>query len=141
MEMFFLSYANETMYLLWNLPFFKMVPPKTELFFFFFLFSNLGLIAAQKSVFASVVLWLGDDAPHAILSKRCTLWKRGLVKLLQPYLINSFLTDIKQLAKTSRGALSVPLLMSMSETFSVLFHFNKTLLHKSSSVIKPGLWS
>ena len=110
-------------------------------FFFFFFFSNLGLIAAQKSVFTSVVLWLGDDAPRAILSRRCILWKRGLVKLLQPYLINSFLTDIKQLAKTSRGELSVPLLMSMSETFSVLFHFNKTLLHKSSSVIKPGLWS
>ena len=34
---FFLSYANETMYLLWNLPFFKMVPPKTKLFFFSFL--------------------------------------------------------------------------------------------------------
>ena len=30
MEMFFLSYVNETMYLLWNLPFFKMVPPKTN---------------------------------------------------------------------------------------------------------------
>ena len=29
-EMFFLSYVNETMYLLWNLPFFKMVPPKTN---------------------------------------------------------------------------------------------------------------
>ena len=31
---FFLSYVNETMYLLWNLPFFKMVPPKTNFFFF-----------------------------------------------------------------------------------------------------------
>ena len=31
MEMFFLSYVNETMYLLWNLPFFNMVPPKTNL--------------------------------------------------------------------------------------------------------------
>ena len=30
-EMFFLSYVNETMYLLWNLPFFKMVPPKTNI--------------------------------------------------------------------------------------------------------------
>ena len=34
MEMFFLSYVNETMYLLWNLPFFKMVPPKTNIFSF-----------------------------------------------------------------------------------------------------------
>ena len=45
MEMFFLSYVNDTMYLLWNLPFFKMVPPKTK----FFLFSNLGLIMAQQT--------------------------------------------------------------------------------------------
>ena len=44
-EMFFLSYVNETMYLLWNLPFFKMGPPKTN----FFLFSNLGLIMAQQT--------------------------------------------------------------------------------------------
>ena len=34
MEMFFLSYVNETMYLLWNLPFFKIVPPKTNFFYF-----------------------------------------------------------------------------------------------------------
>ena len=45
MEMFFLSYVNETIYLLWNLPFFKMVPPKTNIF----LFSNLGLIIAQQT--------------------------------------------------------------------------------------------
>ena len=47
MEMFFLSCVNETMDLLWNLPFFKTVPPKTN--FFFFLFSNLGLIIAQQN--------------------------------------------------------------------------------------------
>ena len=35
---------------------------------------------------------------------------------------NSFLTEMKPLAKTSAGALSVPLLMSMSESFSVAFH-------------------
>ena len=34
MEMFFLSYVNETMHLLWNLPFFKMVLPKTNIFSF-----------------------------------------------------------------------------------------------------------
>ena len=43
--MFFLSYVNETIYLLWNLPFFKMVPPETNIF----LFSNLGLIIAQQT--------------------------------------------------------------------------------------------
>ena len=37
MEMFFLSCVNEIMYLLWNLPFFKMVPPKTNFFSFSFL--------------------------------------------------------------------------------------------------------
>ena len=38
------------------------------------------------------------------------------------------------------GALSIPLLMSMSEAFSVSSRFNKTLLHKSSWMIKlvPG---
>ena len=30
MEMFFLSYVNETLYLISNLPFFKLVPPKTK---------------------------------------------------------------------------------------------------------------
>ena len=34
MEMFFLSYVNGTMYLLWNLSFFKMAPPKTNFFSF-----------------------------------------------------------------------------------------------------------
>ena len=38
------------------------------------------------------------------------------------------------LLRLVRGALSVPLLLSMSEAFSVLSHFNKTL-------IKPGPWS
>ena len=47
MEMFFLSYVNETLSLLWNLPFFKMIPPKT-FFFFFFFFAYLGLIIAQQ---------------------------------------------------------------------------------------------
>ena len=45
MEMFFLSYVNETLSLLWNLPFFKVVPPKTNFFFFF---AYLGLIIAQQ---------------------------------------------------------------------------------------------
>ena len=59
------------------------------------------------------------------------------------YLINGFLTDIKHLAKTSREgkAFSIPLLLSVSEAFSALSHFNKTLLHKGSWVIKPGPWS
>ena len=80
MEMFFLSYVNETMYLLWNLPFFKMVSPKTN----FFLFSNLGLIIAQQASIHISCFMAGDDTPHAILSQKCLLWERGLVKLPQP---------------------------------------------------------
>ena len=34
MEIFVLSYVNETIYLLWNLPFFKMVSPKPNFFLF-----------------------------------------------------------------------------------------------------------
>ena len=62
MEMFFLSYINE-MYLLWNLSFFKMVPPKTN----FFLFSNLRLIMAQETSipvnYFMVGVGVGDDIP------------------------------------------------------------------------------
>ena len=32
MERFFLNYVSKTMCLFWNLPFFKMVPPKTDFF-------------------------------------------------------------------------------------------------------------
>ena len=35
MEMFFLSYINETIYLFWNLPVFRSVLPKTNLLFLF----------------------------------------------------------------------------------------------------------
>ena len=81
MEILFLSSVNETMDLLWNLPFFKMVPPKTNFFSFLKPWANNKL---NKPVFISVVLWLGNDTLHAILSQKCILWGRGLVKLLQP---------------------------------------------------------
>ena len=48
MEMFFLYYISETMYLNWNLPFLKMVPPKPNIFVFF-LFSNIWLRIAQQT--------------------------------------------------------------------------------------------
>ena len=91
MEMFFLSYVNETIYLLWNLPFFKMVPPKTN----FFLFSNLGLIMTQQTSIPVNCFMAGGwhTSWHPIL--KCIVWERDLVKLPQPwgvsYLINSFL--------------------------------------------------
>ena len=50
---FFLSCVNETMYLLWNLPFFKMVPPKTNFFSFLKPWANNKL---NRPVFISIVL-------------------------------------------------------------------------------------
>ena len=44
----------------------------------------------------------------------------------------------KALIKLASGALSVPLLMFMSQTFSVLFHYNKTSATQKLWVIKPG---
>ena len=93
MEMLFLSYVNETKYLLWNLPFFKMVPPKT----------NFWLKIAQQTSIHIIVLWLADDTPCAILSQKCIVGEgpgealSGLRCL--SYLIDSFLTGIKHLAK------------------------------------------
>ena len=55
MEMFFLSCVNETMYLLWNLPFFKMVPPKT----------NFWLMIAQQY---SYQLFYGWGMTHLVPS-------------------------------------------------------------------------
>ena len=60
----------------------------------------------------------------------------GLVRSLQPgdnlliYCNNQFKKYITALLILARGALSAPLLMFMSEAFSVPFHFNKTLLYK-----------
>ena len=53
-------------------------------FFFFFLFSNPGLIMTQQTSIQVNCFMVGDDPPCAILSKNCTLWKRGLVKFPQP---------------------------------------------------------
>ena len=54
MEMFFLSYVSETMYLLGNLPFFK---------------AHVHCFMAR------------DDLPCAIAFSKCLLWERGLVQL------------------------------------------------------------
>ena len=69
------------MYLLWNLPFFKIVSPKTNLFF---LFSNLGVIMAQQTSIHVNCFTARDDTLCAALSQKCILWERGLVKLPQP---------------------------------------------------------
>ena len=106
MEMFFLSYVNETMYLLWNLPFFKMVPPKTNFFSFLKPWANNSSTNPY-----SYQLFYGYVTTHLVPS--CQISKMHIVgeepgespsalRCLS-YLINNFLTDIKQLAKTSMG--------------------------------------
>ena len=101
MEIFFLSYINETMHMLWNLPFFKMVPPKTKSFF---LFSNLGLIIAQQISFhINCFMARGWHTSFHPISKMHIMGEgpgetRSALRHLS-YLINRFLTDIKHLAK------------------------------------------
>ena len=138
MEMFFLSYVNETIYLLWNLPFFKMVPPKTN----FFLFSNLGLIIAQQtSIHINCFTAGGWHTLRHPISKTHIVGERpGEPPSGLSYL--SFLTDTKQLVKTSGGStLHAPSAVYVRSFLCPLLYFNKTLLHKSPWVIKPGPWS
>ena len=47
----------------------------------------------------------------------------------------------KALIRLASGALSVPLLMSMSEAFSVLCHCNKTSATEKLWIFQPGPWS
>ena len=44
----------------------------------------------------------------------------------------------KDLIRLASGSLSVPLLMSMSEAFFVLFHCNKTSATRKLCMIKTG---
>ena len=64
MEMFFLSYVNKAMYLLWNLPFFKMVPSKT---FFFFSFLKPWADNGSRNQY-SYQLFYGWGMTHLMLS-------------------------------------------------------------------------
>ena len=50
----------------------------------FFLFSNFGLIIAQQTSIQISCFMAGDGTPRAILSQKCILWERHLVKLPQP---------------------------------------------------------
>ena len=94
MEMFFLSYVNETKYLLWNLPSFKMVPPKT-----FLLFSILGLIIAQNQHSYQLFYGCGMTylVPSYLKNAYCGRGPGETPSALRylSYLINSFLRDIK----------------------------------------------
>ena len=65
-ENILLSYVNETMYLLWNLPFFKMVPPKT----FFFSFLKPWADNDSTNQYPCQLFYGGDDTLHDILSQK-----------------------------------------------------------------------
>ena len=104
MEMFFLCYVNETMHLLWNLPFFKMVPPKTNCFSFLKPWADNGVTNQYSCQLFYGQRWhtfchsiskmhiVGEGPGETLSALRCL-----------SYLINSFLTDIKELAKTNKG--------------------------------------
>ena len=98
-----LQHVNETMYLLWNLPFFKIVSPKT----------NFWLIIVQQTSIHINYFMVGrwHTLCHSI-SKMHTVGEGpgetpSALRCLS-YLIRSFLTDIKQLAITSKGGTLQP---------------------------------
>ena len=102
MEMIFLSYVRETLYLFWNLPFLKMVLHKTN----FFLFSNLGLIMAQQaSIPVNCFMARGWHTSCHTISKMHTVEEGpgetpSALRYLS-YLINSFLTGLKSVQSLS----------------------------------------
>ena len=116
MELFFLSYVNETMYLLWNLPFTKMLPPNTNFWM---------IIAQQTGIHINCFMAVGWYTSCHPLSKMHIVGEgpgeTPSASRCLSYLLNIFLTEGQ---KTSdwRLALSVPLLMSVSEAFSVPFY-------------------
>ena len=113
----------------------------------FFLFSNLALIIAQQTSMHINCFMAGGWQPSSHPISKMHIVGEGpgetpsALRCLS-YLINSFLTDIKQLAKTSKGGTLRPPSDVCVRSFLCLFsHFNKTLLHKSSWVIKPCHWA
>ena len=133
------SYVNETMYLLRNLSFFKMVPPKTNFFSF------LKPWAQQTRIPVNCFMAGGWHTSGQPISKVHTVGKGPSAAPStwrhRSHLTNSFLTDIKHLSKNyPGGTLFYPLLMSISKVSLALIYFNKTLLHKKLQVVKPHLW-
>ena len=100
-----------------------------------------------SSRFMSIVLWLGMTHLVPVLSRNAgcgwgawchsEFWVISFLQLAACWWVYSFLL------KTSRRALFLPLLMSLSELSPSLLYFNKTFLHKSSEqsslVTGPGL--
>ena len=126
MEMFFLSYVNETTYLLWNLPFFKMVPPKT----------NFWLITAQQtSIHINCLTAGGWHTLCRPLSKThvwAVAWWDAFSLRRLCHLISNLPREENTQLQPSRGHSFCPLLMSCHMLSLALLYFNKTLLHKTS---------
>ena len=67
-------------YFLWNLPFFKMVPPKTNVFSFLKPWADNS--STNQDLYQ---LFHGWGMTHLVAScQKCILWEKGLVKLHQP---------------------------------------------------------
>ena len=75
-----LPYVNETTNVLWNLPFFKMVLPKTN-----FSFPKTWAENTQQTSIPVNCFLARGNTPCTILSQKCILWEKGLVKLSQPW--------------------------------------------------------
>ena len=128
MEMFYLSYVNETMYLLWNLPFFKIVSPKTNFWLIivqqtsihinYFMVGRWHTLCHSISKMHSV----GEGPGETPSALRCI-----------SYLINSLLTDIKQLLKLVRWPLFLPPSDEYVGSFVYLFYTLIKLYYPKSS--------
>ena len=143
MEVIFLSYVRETMF--WNLPFFKMVLPKTN----FFLFSNLGLIMAQQaSIPVNCFMAEGWHTSCHPMSKMHTVEEGfgetpSALRCLS-YLINSFLTGIKSV-QLSSVTQSCPTLCNPMNHGTLglpghhqLLEFTQTRVHRVSDAIQSS---
>ena len=115
----------------------------------FFLFSNLGQIITQQTSIDINYLMAGGWYTSCLPISKMHIVGEGPGETLSAlrclsYLINSFLTDIKQLAKTSKGGtISSPFWCLYQKLCLSLLYFNKNLLNKSSErsslVTSPGL--
>ena len=102
----------------------------------FFLFSNLGVIIAQQtSIHVNCFISRGWHTSCHPISKTHTVGEGPgetppALRCLS-YLINSFLTDRKHLAKEG-GTLAAPFWCLCQKLSLSLLYFNKTLLYKCS---------
>ena len=112
----------------------KPVLPKTNSFLFFFPFLKPWADNGSTNQYSCQLFYDGGWHTLCRSISKCTLWERGLVKLLQPWGVSLiWLTDIKCLVKTSKGAFFLPPFWCLCQKLSLSLQcFNKISLHKSS---------